>query len=130
MARLLFILTVFVQVQTASEHALVLLNKVRAKSRSLQSLHQSRHQLCHKIAKLQVSMQAGLQHKFKPLTAYELDLLRDRDSMQSHQESLKAAASIIRSCTDAAHNACLFLQWIAGMTESCQQAKLEVDGKH
>lgn len=108
------------QVQILSDHALVLYNKSQAKIRSLQSLQQSRHQLCHKIVQVQGHIQtsASLQRKHVLLTPYEISLLKDRQKLQHHQESLGAAAAMIAECKKAMHNAWVFTCWVSTLQES------------
>ena len=125
------------QVQILSDHALVLYNKTQAKIRSLQSLHQSRRHLCHKIAQVQSCIQtaATLQQKQTPLTAYEISLLRDRQKLQDHQESLEAAAAVIAECKKAMHDAHIFHCWVTTLQESWQSPagqdqKVHIQSKH
>ena len=103
-----------------SDYALLHYNKVWAKIRTLQSLNQSRHRLCHQAAQVQTSMAAKSKHS--RLTLYEAALLRDSEKLKQHQQSLEAAASVTAECKQAVHSAQTFFSWVASLHESWLQA--------
>ena len=103
-----------------SDYALLQYNKVWAKMRSLQSLNQSRHRLCHQTARAQTSMAPN--SKQRRLTLYEAGLLRDSEKLKQHQQSLEAAASVTAECKQAVQSAQTFFNWVASLHESWLQA--------
>lgn len=111
-----------VQAQLASDHALMLLKKCQAKLRSLQSLHQSRHKLCHNIASLQRYLQQESHHALSP---YELDLLRNANKLAHHSDSLKQGASMVAQCREAQHHIGIFFHWLGGACEEDQLMDFE-----
>ncbi|KAL0018050.1 hypothetical protein WJX77_001234 [Trebouxia sp. C0004] len=117
--------------QLASDHALMLLKKCQAKLRSLQSLHQSRHKLCHNVARLQSHLQQHTNHSLSP---YELDLLRNANKLMRHSDSLKQGACMIAQCREAQHHVDIFFHWLGGACEEdqlmyseSQNAKIDAD---
>ena len=107
-----------------SDQALVLYNKVWANIRTLQSLNQSRHRLCHQMAEMQRSMQGTIAPNRKPrlLTLYEAALLRDSEKLERHQQSLLAAAGLVVECKEARRNAHTFFGWVEDLHQGWQQA--------
>lgn len=116
--------SVHLQVQIMSDHALLHYNKVWAKVRTLQSLNQSRHRLCHEAARVQASMQDFMSpdSKQRRLTVYEAALLRDPEKMQQHQQSLEAAAGVTAECKQAMRSAQTFFSWVASLHDTWLQA--------
>ncbi len=110
-------MNIAVQAQLASDHALMLLKKCQAKLRSLQSLHQSRHTLCHNVASLQRHLQ---QQSYHALSPYELDLLRNANKLMHHSDSLKQGACMVAQCREAQHHIDIFFHWLGGACEEDQ----------
>jgi len=107
-----------VQVQLASDHALMLLKKCQAKLRSLQSLHQSRYKLCHNVASLQRHLLQQSNHSLSP---YELDLLRNANKLMRHSDSLKEGQCMVAQCREAQHHVDIFFHWLGN---ACQEDQL------
>ena len=110
------LVSIAAQVQIASDHALMLLNRCRAKLRSLQSLHQSRYKLCHDTASLQRYL--GVTVRQQHLTPYELGLLQNSDKLAHHYDSLQEAACMVAECYEAEHHVSMFFQWLG---TACQE---------
>jgi len=110
-------MNIAVQAQCASDHALMLLKKCQAKLRSLQSLHQSRHKLCHNVASLQCHLQQQSNHALSP---DELDLLRNGNKLMHHSDSLKQGACMVAQCREAQHHIDIFFHWLGGAYEEDQ----------
>ena len=60
--------------------------------------------------------------KQRRLTLYEAALLKDPERMERHQTSLKAAAGLLKECTEAMHHAPIFFDWMTGLHTDWQQA--------
>ena len=95
----------------------MLLKKCQDKLRSLQSLHQSRHKLCHNVASLQRHLQQQPNH---PLSPYELGLLRNANKLMRHSDSLKHGACMVAQCQEAQHHVDIFFHWLGGACEEDQ----------
>ncbi len=89
----------------------MLLKKCQAKLRSLQSLHQSRHKLCHNVASLQRHLQPQSNLALSP---YELDLLRNANKLAYHSDSLTEGARMVTQCHEAQHHIDIFFHWLGG----------------
>ncbi|KAL0049587.1 hypothetical protein WJX82_005469 [Trebouxia sp. C0006] len=108
--------------QLASDHALMLLKKCQAKLRSLQSLHQSRHKLCHDVASLQRHLQQQSNHALSP---YELDLLRNANKLVHHSDSLKQGACMVAQCRETQHHINIFFHWLRSACEGDEVTDFE-----
>ncbi len=118
------------QVQVASDHALMLLNKCRAKLRSLQSLQQSRLKLCHNIASTQHHAANTARHTHSPLTPYELSLLKSGDKLRRHCDSLQEAARIAAECNTTQHHVRMFFEWLGTVSQEQKGSLLASDPHH
>ena len=100
----------------------MLLKKCQAKLRSLQSLHQSRHKLCHDVASLQRHLQQQSNHALSP---YELDLLRNANKLVHHSDSLKQGACMVAQCRETQHHINIFFHWLRSACEGDEVTDFE-----